>query len=86
MKCYDWAEKETEVEKTLERIIGLKLANIDLLLQNLSQIEKYIESDRIFANMFFAKGGKRVLVDYIRDGNKLTDTKKWLLEKKISDF
>jgi hypothetical protein len=75
------ALKETEVKIFLEKITSMKLTNIDALLQHLSQIEKFMESDRIFACEFYAKGGKKVIVDYIRDGNKLSDPRKWFVLK-----
>jgi hypothetical protein len=39
-------------------------------------------SDKIFASEFYAKGGKKVLIEYIKECDKTSDNKKWLeLEK-----
>ena len=47
------------------------------MIGQLTAIEKYIAADRIFAYEFFAKGGKKILIDYVKECDKASDTKKW---------
>ena len=48
-----------------------------MLISQLNSIEKFIASDRIFAYEFYAKGGKKVLIDYIKECDRSSDAKKW---------
>ena len=68
---------ETEVKNFIDKISSLKISNSDLLIGQLNSIEKFIASDRIFAYEFFAKGGKKVLIDYIKECDRTSDAKKW---------
>ena len=70
---------ETEVKNFIEKISSLKVSNSDLLINQLNSIEKFIASDRIFAYEFYAKGGKKVLIDYIKECDRASDAKKWNL-------
>lgn len=63
----------------IDKISSLKISNSETLISQLVSFEKYIASDRIFAYEFFAKGGKKILIDYIKECDKASDTKKWLL-------
>ena len=65
----------------VEKISSLKRTNVDGLINQLSSIEKYIMSDRIFAYEFFAKGGKKILIDYIKECDRSSDNKKWYTYK-----
>lgn len=52
-------------------------------------VERYIAADRIFALEFYAKGGKKILIEYIKECDKASDVRKWfgLLEtKKLTQF
>lgn len=69
--------KETEVRIFIEKISSLKISNSENLIGQLTAIEKYIAADRIFAYEFFAKGGKKILIDYVKECDKASDTKKW---------
>ena len=69
--------KETEVRTFMEKIVALKISNIDALIAQLASIEKYIASDRIFAYEVFAKGGKKLLIDFIKECDRTSDLKKW---------
>jgi hypothetical protein len=40
-------------------------------------MEKFLMADRLFAFEFYAKGGKKLLIDLIRECDRLSDTKKW---------
>lgn len=75
--CFRVAQKETEVRIFIDKISSLKISNSESLISHLVSIEKYISSDRIFAFEFFAKGGKKILIDYIKECDKASDTKKW---------
>lgn len=61
----------------IEKISSLKISNSESLIGQLVSIEKYIASDRIFAYEFFAKGGKKIIIDYIKECDKSSDNKKW---------
>lgn len=63
----------------IEKITSLKISNSESLINQLVAIEKFIAADRIFAFEFFAKGGKKILIDYIKDCDKASDAKKWFL-------
>lgn len=70
---------ETEVRNFVEKITSLKISNVDALIQQLNSIEKHVCNDRIFAFEFFAKGGKKVLIDFIKECDRTSDNKKWNL-------
>ena len=74
MVCFNL---DTEVKTYIEKISSLKLNNAEQLINQLSSIEKFIASDRIFAFEFFAKGGKKMLIDYIKECDRTSDNKKW---------
>ena len=77
--------KETEVRIFIEKISSLKISNSENLINQLTAIEKYIAADRIFAYEFFAKGGKKILIDYVKECDKASDTKKWYFRPFIVD-
>lgn len=49
----------------------------ETLSNQLISIKKYIESDQIFATEFFARGGKKIIIDYIKECDRSSDSKKW---------
>lgn len=68
---------ETEVKHFIEKITSLKISsNAEAITQQLISIQKYIESDQLFAFELFAKGGKRLILDYIKEADKISDLKK----------
>src|SRR5690606_8394820 len=70
---------ETEDRLFVERMASLKLTNLDALIAQLASLNKFIAADRIFAYEFFAKGGKKMLIDYIKESERTADPKKWSL-------
>ena len=62
----------------IEKITSFKISSsAEALTQHLVGIQKYIESDQLFAYELFAKGGKRLIIDYIKECDKISDAKKW---------
>jgi hypothetical protein len=50
---------------------------MDTLTSQFISVENFIESDRIYAFEFYAKGGKKMIVDLIRECDRMADNKKW---------
>ena len=72
--------QETEVKIFIEKITALKISShAEEITKQLIGIQKYIEADQLFASVLFAKGGKRLMIDYIKECDKLSDVKKWNL-------
>lgn len=72
--------KETEVRNFIDKIASMKLiSNAESLSNQLVSVKKYIESDQIFATEFFARGGKKIIIDFIKECDRTTDSKKWNL-------
>lgn len=68
----------------IEKISSLKLiSHAESLSNHLISIKKYIESDQIFATEFFARGGKKIIIDYIKECDRASDSKKWFKFKFI---
>jgi hypothetical protein len=68
------------VRNFIEKISSHKLASqIDAVNTLLLNIQPYIYADQLFASELFAKRGKRLVIDYIKDCDKLTDPRKWHL-------
>lgn len=74
-------QKETEVRNFIEKISSLKLNHAENLINQLVSIEKYIMADRIFALEFYAQGGKKIIIDYIKECDRISDVKKWYILK-----
>lgn len=53
------------------------MSHAETLSNQLISIKKYIESDQIFATEFFARGGKKIIIDYIKECDRSSDSKKW---------
>ncbi|CAF0707655.1 unnamed protein product [Brachionus calyciflorus] len=70
---------ETEVKTYVDKIASLKLNNPEGLIKELISIEKYVSSDKIFAYEFYAKGGKKLIVDYLKECERSNESKKWNL-------
>lgn len=69
--------KETEVKNFVEKIVSLKVSNIDAHIENFDSMEKFLSADRLFAFEFYAKGGKKILIDMIKECDRMSETKKW---------
>ena len=61
----------------LEKLSPINFNNIDLLINNLKSLSKFIDSDKIFAHEFYAKGGKKILINYIKESEQISDANKW---------
>lgn len=78
IQSFDNFYKETEVRNFIEKITSIKIStNVEAVTNQLIGIQKYVESDQLFAYELFAKGGKRLIIDYIKESDKISDTKKW---------
>lgn len=42
-------------------------------------VEKYISADKIFALEFYAKGGRKLIIDFIKECDRFNESKKWSL-------
>ena len=71
--------KETEVKNFVERLSALRTSNTDALIAQLECVEKHVAADRLFAVEFYARGGKKCLVEHIRECDKSSDAKKWFV-------
>jgi hypothetical protein len=65
------------VKNFIEKIVSLKVSNVDALVESFDSMEKFLIADRLFAFEFYAKGGKKILTDMIKECDRLSDTKKW---------
>ena len=62
----------------IDKISSLKvISHADTLTNHLISIKKYIESDQIFATEFFARGGKKIVIESIKECDRSSDSKKW---------
>ncbi|RNA44553.1 hypothetical protein BpHYR1_038574, partial [Brachionus plicatilis] len=70
---------ETEVKSYIDKISGSKISNADSVISHLISVEKYISADKIFALEFYAKGGRKIIIDFIKECERSNDAKKWSL-------
>ena len=69
---------EREVKNYVEKLSSLKIpGGAEALTNHLVSLEKYISADKIFAHGFYAERGKTIIVDFIKECDRINDPKKW---------
>ena len=69
------------IDKISSLKISSKLSQLEELTAKLNELKEFLWSDRVFASEFCAKGGRKLIIDLIKDwdreSDKLVEIKKW---------